>query len=71
MKDLPEKICRAALTSVGVPQYIVDDIRPGRLMDMWVHLVVMNNVPWQQVQAKVERATEMVLGELKSDEGQK
>lgn len=52
----PEEICRAALRTKGVPADIIDGLKPGRAMDVWVHLVVMKDIPWQKVKAQMERS---------------
>lgn len=64
----PEAICRSALLACGVPQWIVDDLEPGPLMDVWVHFVVMNREPWESVQARVESARES-MGDKDGENG--
>jgi hypothetical protein len=57
----PLEICVKALQLKGVPSRITDGLYPGILTDVWVQLVVMENVPWQQVEARIDKAREEVL----------
>lgn len=38
--------CKLALREIDVPGYIIDSFKPGRMLDYFVHLCIMEHPPW-------------------------
>lgn len=45
-KELATHKCKLALKEIDVPGYVIDQFNPGRLLDYFVHLCIMNNPPY-------------------------
>lgn len=56
MRD-PFIMCKAALKAHGVPDRIIDELKRGdKIINSWVHYVVMKQIPWQQVEVGINEA---------------
>lgn len=49
-KEIATHKCKLALREIDVPGHIIDQFKPGRLLDYFVHLCIMTEppTPWRQ-----------------------
>lgn len=62
----PEQVCKAAMIARGAPRDEVSKMEPGRKMDVFTHLIVMEGRPWDEVVKRWEEAIAQVIKEQKS-----
>lgn len=49
----PMEICIFALRKYGVPEYILLELKPGIITDLWVQFVVMEEMEWKEAEQKI------------------
>jgi len=66
-EDLKREIathrCRVALKEIDVPGYVIDGFKPGRLLDYFVHLCIMERPPmhWTKALQWIEKHKNQIL----------
>lgn len=61
--------CKLALKAIDVPGYVIDQFKPGRLLDYFVHMCIMHNPPlhWKDAIKWVNENRQQILDQERNN----